>query len=134
MGVTNSKAERSNALKLCKERKRFIKQAIDSRYALAAAHVSYVQSLRNIGIALRRYAEAEVLIETSVSVSGTEPDKTPSHSSYPSPSPSHVGGVSDSPVLNGSPHSPSAARFSYMRSTGANALTIRLRPTSLHVG
>ncbi|KAI3451133.1 hypothetical protein Pfo_007798 [Paulownia fortunei] len=135
MGITNSKVERSNALKLCKERKRFIKQAIDSRYALAAAHVSYVQSLRNIGIALRRYAEAEVLVETSLSTSATELDKTPSHSSYPSPSPSHVGGVSDSPVLNGSPLSPSAARVSYMRSSGASALTVRLSPTprNMHV-
>ncbi|KAK4417228.1 protein ALTERED PHOSPHATE STARVATION RESPONSE 1 [Sesamum alatum] len=129
MGISNSKVERSNALKLCKERKRFIKQAIDSRYALAAAHVSYVQSLRNIGIALRRYAEAEVLVETSLSASATELDKTPSHSSYPSPSPSHVGGASDSPVLNGSPLSPSTARVSYMRSSGASALTVRLSPT-----
>ncbi|KAL0344378.1 UNVERIFIED_CONTAM: Nitrate regulatoryprotein [Sesamum angustifolium] len=129
MGIANSKVERSNALKLCKERKRFIKQAIDSRYALAAAHVSYVQSLRNIGIALRRYAEAEVLVETSLSTSATELDKTPSHSSYPSPSPSHIGGASDSPVLNGSPLSPSTARVSYMRSSGATALTVRLSPT-----
>ncbi|KAL0349676.1 UNVERIFIED_CONTAM: hypothetical protein Sradi_4116800 [Sesamum radiatum] len=128
MGIANSKVERSNALKLCKERKRFIKQAIDSRYALAAAHVSYVQSLRNIGIALRRYAEAEVLVETSLSTSATELDKTPSHSSYPSPSPSHIGGASDSPVLNGSPLSPSTARVSYMRSSGATALTVRLSP------
>ncbi|PIN26753.1 hypothetical protein CDL12_00472 [Handroanthus impetiginosus] len=128
MGITNSKVERSTALKLCKERKRFIKQAIDSRYALAAAHVSYVQSLRNIGIALRRYAEAEVLVEASLSASATELDKTPSNSSYPSPSPSHVGGVSDSPVLNGSPLSPSNARLSYMRSSGASTLTVRLNP------
>ncbi|KAL8472077.1 hypothetical protein ACS0TY_029340 [Phlomoides rotata] len=130
MGITNSKSERSTALKLCKERKRFIKQAIDSRYALAAAHVSYVQSLRNLGIALRRYAEAEVLVETSLSASATEIDKTPSHCSYPSPSPSHLGGVSDSPVLNGSPLSPSTARVSYMRSGGASAVTVRMSPMS----
>lgn len=129
MGITNSKSERSTALKLCKQRKRFIKQAIDSRYALAAAHVSYVQSLRNIGIALRRYAEAEVLVETSLSASATEVDKTPSHCSYPSPSPSHLGGVSDSPVLNGSPLSPPKARVSYMRSGGgASAVTVRMSP------
>ncbi|XP_070031290.1 protein ALTERED PHOSPHATE STARVATION RESPONSE 1 isoform X2 [Nicotiana tomentosiformis] len=135
MGATSSKSERSEALRLCKERKRFIKQAVDSRYALAAAHVSYVQSLRNIGIALRRYAEAEVLIESSLSTtSATELDKTPSHSSYPSPSPSHIGGVSDSPVLNGSPLSPTpviATRLSYMRSSsGPTAVTVRLSPPS----
>lgn len=129
MGATNSKSgERTVALRLCKERKRFIKQAIDSRYALAAAHVAYVESLRNIGVALRRYAEAEVLIESSISTSATELDKTPSHSSYPSPSPSHIGGVSDSPVLNGSPLSPSTARMSYMVAGGTSAVTVRVNP------
>ncbi|KAG8373465.1 hypothetical protein BUALT_Bualt11G0027100 [Buddleja alternifolia] len=133
MGIANSKVERSSALKLCKERKGFIKQASDSRYALAAAHVSYVHSLRNIGIALRRYAEAEVLVEASQSASATELDKTPSPSSYPSPSQSHLDGVSDSPVLNGSPVSPSTARVSYMRSSGASALTVRVSPPPRNV-
>ena len=62
MGCGNSKTDKNEALRLCKVRKRFIKQAIDSRYALATAHVSYTQSLRNIGIALRQHAEAEALI------------------------------------------------------------------------
>lgn len=134
MGGTNSKGgERTEALRLCRERKRFIKQAIDSRYALAAAHVAYVESLKNIGVALRRYAEAEILIESSISTSATELDKTPSHSSYhPSPSPSHIGGVSDSPVLNGSsPLSPSTARMSYMVAGGTTAVTVRVRPTTI---
>lgn len=116
MGVASSKDQRSNAMKLCKERKRFIKQAIDSRFALAAAHVSYTQSLRNIGIALRRYAEAEGFVESSLSAN------------LPSPSSSHLGGISDSPVLNGSPLSPPTTRISYMRSGGASALTVRVNP------
>ena len=60
MGCANSKIDKNEALHLCKEGKRFIKQTIDSRYALAAAHVSYTQSLRNIGIALRQYANKEI--------------------------------------------------------------------------
>nr|GMC93247.1 nitrate regulatory gene2 protein [Ipomoea batatas] len=128
MGGTSSKGERSEALRLCKERKRFIKNAIDSRYALAAAHVSYVQSLRNLGFGLRRYAEAEMLIESSVSASAPDMDKTPSHSSYPSPSPSHIGGVSDSPVPNESPVSPLTTRMSYMRLEGTGAVTVKMAP------
>ncbi|PHT32019.1 hypothetical protein CQW23_28356 [Capsicum baccatum] len=123
MGATSSKSERSEALRLCKERKKFIKEAVDSRYALAAAHVSYVQSLKNIGIALRRYAEAEVLIESSLSTS----DKTPSHSSYPSPSPSHICGG------DGSPISPNVGttRLSYMKSTGGTSVvTVKLKGNS----
>ncbi|KAK4583991.1 hypothetical protein RGQ29_021928 [Quercus rubra] len=126
MGCGNSKTDKNEALRLCKVRKRFIKQAIDSRYALAAAHVSYTQSLRNIGIALRRYAEAEVLIESSLS------DKTPSHSSYPSPSPSHLADVSDSPLRNESPLSPPVAAISYMRSGGAAAVTVMVNPRGVN--
>ncbi|XP_062098851.1 protein ALTERED PHOSPHATE STARVATION RESPONSE 1 [Humulus lupulus] len=126
MGCTNSKNEKDEALRLCKERRRFIKQAIDSRYALAAAHVSYTQSLRNIGIALRRYAEAEVLIESSLSIS----DKTPSHSSYPSPSPSHLAEVSDSPLHNEVTVSPAVPALSYMRSGGTTAVTVSFSPVN----
>ncbi|XP_057500562.1 protein ALTERED PHOSPHATE STARVATION RESPONSE 1-like isoform X1 [Actinidia eriantha] len=130
MGGANSKAENSDALRLCKARKKFIKQAIDSRYAFAAAHVAYVQSLRNIGIALRRFAEAEVLVESSLSTLATELDKTPSHSSYPSPSPSHIAEVLDSPLPTESPLSHPVSRLSYMRSGGTSSVTVRLDPTS----
>lgn len=130
MGVTSSKAERSEALRLCKERKKFIKRAIDSRYNFAASHVAYIQSLKNIGVALRRFAEAEVLIGSSLSASVTEIDKTPSHSSYPSPSPSHIAGVSDSPLPSETPLSPPVSRLSYMRSGGTSAVTVRVSPFS----
>ncbi|KAK6238024.1 hypothetical protein QUC31_003493 [Theobroma cacao] len=131
MGCGNSKAEKNEALRLCKERRRFIKQAIESRYALAAAHISYIQSLKNIGIALRRFAEAEILIESSLSTSATELDKTPSHSSYPSPSPSHLGAeVSDSPLNNESPISPAMANLSYMRAGHSAAVTLKVNPSN----
>ncbi|XP_058096742.1 protein ALTERED PHOSPHATE STARVATION RESPONSE 1 [Magnolia sinica] len=129
MGCSNSKAEKSEALRLCKERKKFIKQAIDSRYALAAAHLCYIQSLRSIGIALRRFAEAEVLIESSLSTSATEVDKTPSHSSYPSPSHSHNAEMIDSPLHNESPFSPRISTTSYMRLGGSTAVTVRMDPS-----
>nr|XP_043617146.1 protein ROLLING AND ERECT LEAF 2-like [Erigeron canadensis] len=65
MGISNSKVETCKPLGLCKERKKFIKQAIDSRYNLAAAHVVYIQSLHNIGIALSKFAETEFSLEQS---------------------------------------------------------------------
>ncbi|KAH7565701.1 hypothetical protein ACOSQ2_022023 [Xanthoceras sorbifolium] len=138
MGLTNSKTDKNEALRLCKARRRFIKQAIESRYAFAAAHVSYIQSLKNIGIALRRYAEAEVLMESSLSTtSATELDKTPSHSSYPSPSLSHVNDVSDSPLQNGdspSPKhitlSPPMAKMSYMRTAKSASVTVSVNANS----
>ncbi|RDX81747.1 Nitrate regulatory gene2 protein, partial [Mucuna pruriens] len=124
MGCVNSKTEKNEALRLCSERKRLIKVAIDSRYALAAAHLSYIQSLRNIGVALRRFAEAETLIESSLSVS----DHTPSQSTYPSPSPSHVDDdddASESPLNSESHH-----HVSYARIRGSETVTVTINPNS----
>ncbi|TKY47645.1 serine carboxypeptidase 2 [Spatholobus suberectus] len=121
MGCVNSKSEKNEALRLCRERKRLIKVATDSRHALAAAHLSYIQSLRNIGVALRRYAEEEMLIESSLSVS----DHTPSQSTYPSPSPSHVDDASESPLNNESHH-----HVRYTRTSGSAAVTVVINPHS----
>ncbi|KAK4767330.1 hypothetical protein SAY86_015080 [Trapa natans] len=122
MGSANSKVDNNQALGMCKARKKFIRQTIESRYLLAAAHLSYTQSLRNIGIALRRYAEAEIPIESSLSTSATELEKTPSHCSYPSPSPSHVVDALDSP----SP--PVVARLSYMKFRQSAPVAVVLDP------
>ncbi|CAM8921978.1 unnamed protein product [Rhodiola kirilowii] len=115
MGSGSSKLEKDEPLRLCRERKRFMKQAIDSRYDLAAAHVAYINSLKNIGIALRRYAEAESLIDPP----SAEADKTtPAQSSFhPSPSPSH-----NVEVLEGS------RTVNYMRSAGGVAVAMRFSP------
>ncbi|KAJ6378160.1 hypothetical protein OIU78_028405 [Salix suchowensis] len=127
MGSASSKVDKTEPLALCKERRKFIKQTIDSRYNLAAAHVSYINSMKNIGVALRRFAEAEVLIESSLSTtSATELDKSPSHSSYLSPSPSHNAEISDSPLHSESPISPPVMNMSYMRAGGSgNAVTVK---------
>ncbi|KAI7746498.1 hypothetical protein M8C21_026236 [Ambrosia artemisiifolia] len=128
MGVSHSKGDKCEALRLCKERKKFIKNAIDSRYDFAAAHLAYVQSLREIGIALRRFAEAEVLLDSSVPI---ETDKTPAHSPHPSPSPPHPAGADAGP--GSSPHQVPESRVSYMRSGGSNAVTVSLNPSVIDI-
>lgn len=95
---------------------------------LMLQYFSYIQSFRNVGVALRRYAEAEVLVESSLSVS----DRTPSQASYPSPSsPLNVAEVeaeaSDSPLHhNESPFSTSVSSLSYMRSSGCGSVTVTI--------
>lgn len=127
MGCSTSRLENCESLRLCKERKRFIKEAIDSRYVFTAAHLNYVQSLKTLGIALRRYAEAELLIESSLS---TEVDKTPSHSSYPSPSPSHNAELGESPLPNDTPYSPHlSTSVNYMKSSKFDSVTVKLEPS-----
>ena len=59
MGCSMSKADDEPVVSMCKERKHFIKQAVDQRYALAAAHVEYLQALGGIGEALRVFAQGE---------------------------------------------------------------------------
>ncbi|KAI3981293.1 hypothetical protein MKX01_004557 [Papaver californicum] len=115
-GCSSSRIDKSEALCLCKERKRLIKQAIDSRYALSASHLCYIQSLRNIGIALRRFAQAEMLIESSpLSLSSTTNNEI---DNAPSP-------------IETSPMSPTHSNISYMRLSGGGdnaAVTVKFDP------
>ncbi|XP_008803752.2 protein ALTERED PHOSPHATE STARVATION RESPONSE 1-like [Phoenix dactylifera] len=128
MGSSGSKPRKNEALILCKERTRYIKEVIDSWYALSAAHLSYSQSLRTVGTALRRFVEAEIVAESSLSTS--EVDKSPTHSSYASPSPSrfpeHVGSLS----LSESPLSPRLSNMSYMMTTDSAAVTVTINSSA----
>ncbi|EAZ05191.1 hypothetical protein OsI_27389 [Oryza sativa Indica Group] len=64
MGVAPSKIEDDRALVLCQERKRFVREAIDGRCALAAAHCDYIRSLRDTGFLLRKCFEHEASEES----------------------------------------------------------------------
>lgn len=93
MGVSSSKIEEDKALQLCRERKKFVRQALDGRCALAAAHLTYIQSLKTTGTALRKFVEPEVPIESSLYTSTNatpEPlaltEKSLSQFSFSSPS------------------------------------------------
>ncbi|KAK9081757.1 hypothetical protein Syun_031203 [Stephania yunnanensis] len=92
MGVSSSRVEEDKALQLCRERKRLVRQALDGRCSLAAAHVTYIQSLRSTGIALGMFVELDATTESSMYPSTTatpEPlaltDKSFSHFSNLSP-------------------------------------------------
>lgn len=129
MGSSPSKATGEDALVLCKDRMRHIRRAIDSRDALSAAHLSYTQSLRTVGTALRRYAESEISPESSLSIS--EVDKSPSHSSMASPSPSHAVENVASPVHRPSPLGTTpSTRIHCMKAAGTTPLTFMFDPSA----
>ncbi|GKV43390.1 hypothetical protein SLEP1_g50686 [Rubroshorea leprosula] len=60
MGCTQSRIENEEAVNRCKERKQFMKDAVASRNAFAAAHSSYAVALKNTGAALSGFAQVEV--------------------------------------------------------------------------
>lgn len=65
MGCGVSKADDSPLVKLCKERKEYVKTALEFRYALAAAHVTYFHSLLAVGDAIRKFVEEEIIAADS---------------------------------------------------------------------
>ncbi|KAH9294252.1 hypothetical protein KI387_035772 [Taxus chinensis] len=157
MGCSTSRLENEEVVMLCKERKKFMKQAVDQRYALATAHVCYIHSLRNIGIALKTFAEGENIdLVDEQGYSGTSPiltlptPATPepialpdkgSAAPLPPPSPSQTPPESP-PQQKESPSSSSTSpenRFSsphyyesphYLRSVGNRSMLYEERPFS----
>ncbi|XP_065881958.1 nitrate regulatory gene2 protein [Euphorbia lathyris] len=69
MGCGGSKVDNLPLVIRCRERKELIKAASDHRYALAAAHVLYFHSLKDVGDAIRRFVDEELVIASSSSSS-----------------------------------------------------------------
>ncbi|KAI5423325.1 hypothetical protein KIW84_046340 [Lathyrus oleraceus] len=61
MGCTASKLDNEETVRRCKERRRFMKDAVYARHYLAAAHSEYCNSLRLTGSALCTFAAGEPL-------------------------------------------------------------------------
>lgn len=132
MGSSPSKAGGEDALVMCKERLRRIRRAIDSRDALSAAHLSYTQSLRSVGTALRRHAESSSVSTPESSLSISEAGRSPSHSSMASPSPSRAAAENaGSPMQHRGGHLASPlARVHCMRAAGTAPLTFTVDPSA----
>ncbi|KAF9611241.1 hypothetical protein IFM89_028311 [Coptis chinensis] len=62
MGCGGSKVDDLPLVTLCRERKELIKAAGDHRYALAASHMAYFRSLKDVGDALRRFVDEEIVM------------------------------------------------------------------------
>ncbi|KAL2510961.1 hypothetical protein Adt_16561 [Abeliophyllum distichum] len=69
MGASNSRLEEDKGLQLCRERKKLIKQALNGRCSLAAAHIAYIEELKIVGTALRQFVEPDSQIESSIHIS-----------------------------------------------------------------
>ncbi|GLU11774.1 hypothetical protein SLE2022_284960 [Rubroshorea leprosula] len=136
MGASGSKIEEDKAVQLCRERKKFIKQALHFRWLLATTHVTYIQSLRSTGSALRKFVEPEAPVESSLYTSTNatpEPpaltEKSLSQQSFSSPySPQQV---DITETFSPSPSPPSSSHFqaNHMKFFGFPSKKIEERPS-----
>ncbi|XP_073101961.1 uncharacterized protein [Elaeis guineensis] len=59
MGCSASKLDDEEAVRLCRDRKNFIKEAFEQRNRFASGHTAYIQSLRRVSIALCNYVDVD---------------------------------------------------------------------------
>uniref|UniRef100_A0A2P2JPW1 Uncharacterized protein MANES_04G052500 n=1 Tax=Rhizophora mucronata TaxID=61149 RepID=A0A2P2JPW1_RHIMU len=135
MGVSSSKTEEDKALQLCRERRKFVRQSLDGRCSLAAAHVMYIQSLKNTGSAIWKFVEPEAPIESSLytSTSATpEPlaltEKSVSQFSFSSPALSHPVEATENLSPLSSPFSSSQFQVNHMKFRGFSSKRVEEKP------
>ncbi|CAJ2668703.1 unnamed protein product [Trifolium pratense] len=135
MGASTSKLDDDKALQLCRERKKFVRQALDGRCSLAAAYVSYVQSLKITGTALKKFAEPEAPIESSLYTSTNatpEPlafnEKASSQFSFSSPSASQR--IDPAENFSPTPSPPSSTKFhaNHMKFSTSSSKKVEEKP------
>ncbi|TVU47252.1 hypothetical protein EJB05_06845 [Eragrostis curvula] len=123
---SRSKNEDDKALVLCQERKRFVREALDGRCAFAATHFAYIQSLRHVGFALRKFVEPEMPTDSSLytSTSATPEPPTIRHKSM-NLSPSLSRHASDSFSPAPSPLSSGRFHVNHMKAGGNSVTTVQ---------
>lgn len=126
MGCSTSKLDDEEVVQLCKDRKRFIKQAVEHRSQFASGHLAYIQSLKRVSAALRDYIEGdeprEFLLDSFITPPFTPIKKT---------SPGFITISSESlsaPPIQ-SRHN-SRLKVNYLRSGGEPAVLVEERPQS----
>lgn len=123
MGCSTSKLDDEEAVQLCKDRKRFIKQAVEQRRRLATGHLAYIQSLKRVSDALRHYVEGDEHREFVVDSFLTPPIKKAG--------PGFI--TISSKSLSSTPNQPqpnSCLKVNYLRSGGEPAVVVEERPQS----
>ncbi|KAK6941177.1 protein of unknown function DUF630 [Dillenia turbinata] len=127
MGCSTSKLDDEEAVQLCKDRKRFIKQAMEQRIKFASGHIAYVESLRRVSAALRDYIEGdeprEFFFDSCI---------TPPFTLIKKASPGFIAlsGESFSLPPPTQSHTRSTFKVNYLRSGGNPSVAVEERPQS----
>ncbi|WVZ92152.1 hypothetical protein U9M48_038239 [Paspalum notatum var. saurae] len=71
MGCAASRLEDEEAVKMCRDRRDFIKQALEQRNRFASSHIAYIESLKRVSMALQRFVAGddhhELIFDTFIS-------------------------------------------------------------------
>ncbi|CAI9099192.1 OLC1v1035977C1 [Oldenlandia corymbosa var. corymbosa] len=125
MGCSSSKLDDEEAVQLCKDRKKFIKQAVEQSLRFAAGHNAYIESMRRVSAALRDYIEVdeprEFLMDSFTTPPPVASIKRPA-SGFITISPKSF---SVSPLQSGQK---STLRVNYLRSGGNPSVSVEQRP------
>ncbi|GER45787.1 hypothetical protein STAS_22767, partial [Striga asiatica] len=76
MGCSTSKLDDEEAVRLCKDRKKFIRQAVEHRTKFASGHMAYIQAMRRVSVALREYLDGDNPRDFFLDPFTTPPKKT----------------------------------------------------------
>lgn len=125
MGCSSSKLDDEEAVQLCKDRKKFIKQAVEQRMRFASGHLAYIHAMKRVSAALRDYVEVDEPREFSLDSFKTPPVKkvSPGFISI-EPKSFSIKQVKSEPKPN------STIRINYLRSGGNPAVSVEERPQS----
>ncbi|KAI3848275.1 hypothetical protein MKW92_029462 [Papaver armeniacum] len=123
MGCASSKLENEEAVKLCKDRRKFIQQAVEQRIKFASGHNAYIQSLKRVSAALRNYVEGDEPRELFIDSFTTPVKKTSSPGIISMPSKSYSRAEIGSETNT-------TFRVNYFRSGGNSAVSVEERPHS----
>lgn len=126
MGCSTSKLDDEEAVQLCKDRKNFIKEAVDHRLQFASGHIAYIQSLKRVSDALRDYIEGdeprEFLLDSYTKTTPFTPLKKDAQNGFISISPNSF---TISPIQT-NPNS--SFKINYLRPSGPSSVSVEERP------
>ncbi|ONK79419.1 uncharacterized protein A4U43_C01F6160 [Asparagus officinalis] len=76
-GCSASKLDKEEVVQLCKDRRNFIKQAVDHRTRFASGHIAYLQSLKRVSVALHNFVDGQEHHDFLLDSYNTPPFSTP---------------------------------------------------------
>ncbi|KAL2481979.1 hypothetical protein Adt_34945 [Abeliophyllum distichum] len=123
MGCSPSKLDSEAVVQLCKDRNKFIKQAVENRMKFASGHIAYMRSMKRVSAALREY------------ISGHEPRENKLDSFTPDFTPikkTSAAFICVSPrsfsVTPFKSEPNSCCKINYLKSGGNSSISVEMRP------